>query len=502
MRRALIAALLATGLFAFPHVSAVATPQATSASGIPCGRADAPETGIQGDVPRVDQLDGRANHGYNCGVDVVGHSDLGGRVGNANMAWAGHCAYIASAGSGVAVVDVSDPKHPRQTATLHGGGSDFTLETIAATEVGGRAVLVAGRYGLLPLPLAAPMDIYDLHGDCAHPQYRSTLTFPGNIHNLTFSPDGRRLYTTLPLQVADLSDLSHPRYLGNLDNQIPQAGAVLGKYLAHEVMTSPDGRLLYLGGQTPMYQTFTIVDISGWPAHPPKVLSQVFGRGHDIRLATIKGRTYALHSEESVVEPTAKGCVDPTLNPVGGASQPWLSDVTDPRHPIMRVSQFRLAINEPSNCLTAVLDQVSGSVHYHDVDNPAHTTFAMLSMWNSGLRIADLRDPLHPREAAYFNPGAYSTIAGGTVLDQAWSHVRYLPASGQIWFTTLTGGFWVLELEPQVRAALGLPAVHSAHPSGTPARAASSVHQVVATQVTPWRYSCIIGLGSATTPSR
>ncbi len=151
----------------------------------------------------------------------------------------------------------------------------------------------------------------------------------------------------------------------------------------------------------------------------------------------------------------------------------------------MRISQFRLAINDPANCATELADQVNASVHYHDVDNPADTTFAMLSMWNAGLRIADLRDPLHPKEAAYFNPGAYSTVPGGVVLDQAWSHVRYLPASGQIWFTTLTGGFWVLELEPQVRAALGLPSVPSAHPLGAPARPAPTIHQTVPALVNP-----------------
>ena len=487
MRRGLVLLIVAAGVFgpSGATVTALATtpapapaPGPTSAEGIRCGPLDAPETGIQGDVPRVDQLDGRANRGYNCGVDVVGHTDLGNRADNANMAWIGHCAYVASAGSGVAVVDVTDPRHPVMTTTLHGAGSDFTLETIAAIQVGERAVLAAGRYGPGPFGVSAPVDFYDA-SDCAHPQYRSTLMFPTNVHNLTFSPDGTRLYTTLPLQAADVSDIAHPRYLGNLDDAIAQAGAVVGKYLAHEVETSPDGRLLYLGGQTPNYQTFTIVDISGWPAHPPVLLSQVVGRGHDIRLATIGGRTYALHSEESVVNPLAKGCVAEELNPFAGAAQPWLSDVTDPRHPVMRISQFHLAINDPANCATELADQVNASVHYHDVDDPAHTTFAMLSMWNAGLRIADLRDPLHPKEAAYFNPGAYSEVPGGVVLDQAWAHVRYLPATGQIWFATLTGGFWVLELEPQVRTALGLPRLPSVHPDGAPARPASTVYRTV-----------------------
>jgi hypothetical protein len=210
--------------------------------------------------------------------------------------------------------------------------------------------------------------------------------------------------------------------------------------------------------------------------------------------ATIHGRTYALHSEESIVNPAAKGCVNEYLNPFGGAAQPWLSDVTDPRHPVMRISQFRLAINDPGNCATEVADQVNASVHYHDVDDPAHTTFGMLSMWNAGLRIVDLRDPLRPREAAYFNPGAFRTVAGGTVLDQAWGHVRYLPQSGQIWFASLTGGFWVVELEPQVRAALGLPVRPSAHPAGSPARTASTISRPVSARFNPWVYTCTIAV--------
>ena len=64
---------------------------------------------------------------------------------------------------------------------------------------------------------------------------------------------------------------------------------------------------------------------------------------------TINGRSYLLHSEESIVDPTAKGCVPARLNPLAGASQPWLTDITDERHPV-DASQFRLEINEPLNC--------------------------------------------------------------------------------------------------------------------------------------------------------
>jgi hypothetical protein len=459
-----------------------------------CGRLDRPETGIQGDVPRADQLSGRAMQGYNCGIALVGHTSLGDRGGNANMAWAGTCAYVAGAGNGIAVVDVSDPANPRQVTTLHGDGSDFTLETIAAREVGDRAVLVAGRYGLLPTPVAAPVDIYDVR-DCTHPKLVTTYSFPANVHNLTISPDGNRIWSTLPVQAVDITDLAHPTYLGNLDEQIPMPFPALkqGKELAHEAWTSPDGNTLYLGGQTPMYSWFTIVDVTGWPARPPKVLSQTQGRGHSIRLATIDGRRYLLHSEESVADPLAKGCLPEQLNPVAGRSTPWLSDVTDPTHPKLRVGTFELDINRPEHCLDEVASQVNASVHYHDVDDPADTTFAMASMWNAGLRVIDVRRPTKPTEVAYFNPGAFRSDTGGVTLDKAWGHVRYVPETGHIWFATETGGFWVVELEPQVRAALRLPAVPASHPDGGPARPASTLGIVASSAPTTQQYYCTLG---------
>ena len=100
------------------------------------------------------------------------------------------------------------------------------------------------------------MDIYDV-SDCARPRLLTTFTFPENIHNLTISPDGNRVYATLPLQVVDIRDPAHPVFLGNLEKDIPQpnifqqAGLPVN-YLAHEVLTSPDGNILYLGGQTPL----------------------------------------------------------------------------------------------------------------------------------------------------------------------------------------------------------------------------------------------------------
>ncbi|HVV37259.1 MAG TPA: hypothetical protein VHC63_11695 [Acidimicrobiales bacterium] len=470
MRRVtLIVAVVGASLLAPANYAGAATPRATN-----CGRNDRPETGVQGEVPLRDQLDGRALQGYNCGLALVGHVALKGA--SANMAWAGHCAYVATVGEGVNVVDVSNPQHPKRTAQLHHLTTDVDIETIAAQQVGNRAVLVVGRYGeYAPQPLTAPMDIYDA-SNCAHPKFLTTFHWPENTHNLTITPDGTRVFSTLPLQEADIHDPRHPRFLGNLENALVGGPLTDGRIQvsSHDVATSPDGNTIYFGGQTPMSTGAMIADVTDYPRRKPRLVMKAAGRAHSVDAATIGNRNYIVHSEESIASVAANGCINQNLNPIAGAAQPWISDVTDPAHPKMRISRLTLAINQPHNCVRELGDGENASVHYHDVDDPQHTTFVMASMWNAGVRIFDVRDPWHPREVAYFNPGMFLRPSDNGALDKAWGHVHYDAASGQLWFATQSGGFWVVELEPQVRAHLGLPARPVLHPSGTIPRPAST----------------------------
>jgi hypothetical protein len=513
-----------------------------------CGAADLPETGIQGDVPRADQTSGRAERGYNCGLALVGHAtlDADGRepTGNANMAWSGDCAYVAGPGAvfgnpspapgdGVAVVDVSDPANPQHVRTLRNPGSTAALETLHAVQTRNRAVLVVGQYGN-QAGGDKPMDVYDV-SDCATPRLLQTFRWPENIHNLTISGNGRYVFATQPLQAVNIDPLfdANPAtgivYLGNLENAIASAPFATGPsgdlddavptavtdethsfYLSHEAWPTRDGTKLYLGGQLPTWETFTIVDIALWltrdalnrPSGAPRVISQRSGRGHSVRTATVRDATnhtrrFALHSEESVFGP-AYGCLPETLNPVAGAAQPWLTDITDEANPAL-VSQFGLEINDPENCPAQMDSGVNASVHYHDVDNADDTTFVMASMWNAGLRVFDIRHPETPREVAYFNP---ADVAPGptTTLDHAWGHVRYVPETGHIWFATAEGGFWVVEIEPQVRAQLDLDAPSRDRPRHPRGRAGTegvepNLAAVLALDVT--QYYCTLGTVNA-----
>jgi hypothetical protein len=479
-----------------------------------CGMDDTPEseTELQGDVPRAEQESGRAEEGYNCGLALVGHEvlDFDGRspTGNANMAWAGDCAYVAGSSAafgaatpnpaeGLAVVDVSDPADPQHVKTLTTTASSTTLETLHAVEAPGRSVLVVGQYGNQSGG-DKPMDIYDVT-DCDDPVLLETFMWPENIHNLTISGNGRYVFATQPLQALDIEPLfdedqnSGGRYLGNLEDEIeyPIVGVRpvadldddvpvrdQGGYTSHEAWPSPDGTRLYLGGQLPVFDVFTIVDITEWltrdednnPAGSPEVISQRNGRGHSVRTATVEGkggaaRRLVLHSEESVFG-LGYGCLPEAANPFAGPAEPWLTDITDESDPQL-VTQFGLEINDELNCPAQIDSGVQASVHYHDVDDEENTTFAMLSMMNAGVRVFDIRDPEQPVEVAYFNPGDVNPGEGVT-LDRAWGHVRYVAATGHIWFATAQGGFWVVELEPQVREHLALPDLAVEHPTGRP----------------------------------
>ena len=432
-----------------------------------CADDDHVEPGLQGDVPKAQQEAGTASS-FACGLTLVGHNDLGGRGGNWNMAWAGDCAYVTSSAGGVAVVDASNPSKPRLVKTLVGPGSTATKETIHAVETDDRAILVAGRYGNNPTVPGqngepTPMDVYDV-STCHNPKLLSTFWFPENIHNLTLSADAKTVFSTFPVQAVDLTDPRAPRFLGNIEKQVPYPSPV--RYMSHEAWPSADGTRLYLGGQLPCCGFFTILDITdlrhtaadGTPDPVVRVVSQFKGRGHSIRDLVVDGKRYLLHSEESIVNQTAKGCLSEELNPVGGPAQPYLTDITAEETPAT-VSQFELEINEPQNCPQQLDSGVNASVHYHDVDDPEDTSFAMLSMWNAGMRVVDVRQPTEPREIAYFNPG----VVDGR-LDQAWGHVRFVRERGQIWFSTATGGFWIVQLQPQVLEALGMGPVPAAEP--------------------------------------
>ena len=52
--------------------------------------------------------------------------------------------------------------------------------------------------------------------------------------------------------------------------------------------------------------------------------------------------------------------------------------------------------------------------HYCSVDNKANTTTLACGYFNSGILVFDVRDPVRPKEIAYYNPAGVITPSPGS----------------------------------------------------------------------------------------
>lgn len=469
------------------------------AGAAPAGAGDRPELGLQGQ-----SLPGEAvvlARPYSKGVHRIGHDPIRGRDTNVQLAWVDHCAYVSSTAgpfpllgtlkgdpalTGVAVIDARNPRKPRTVRLLRDKGSLAALEVLHAVSAAGRKVLIAGAYHgganaagtsgskeTDPASDGAWLDIYDV-SDCANPKLMAEVTWPENSHTGRLSPDGRLVYGTNMspftgnggIQVMDISDMTHPRFLGKFG--ATRADGSTFEFAAHEVSFSPDGRRMYAGVNSSMGGDLNrgvkimppskqslgpdgggvyIFDNTDFLERRPdprlRLLGTMPGGGwHSVLPARIGGVSYLVGGAE-----------------LGSCPGTWprITNIADETRPVL-AGEFKLAMNRPKNCPEPSPAERAGggivpppgtaTLHYNAIDSSTDTRLGLFNFMWAGLRIADLRDPAKPVEIAYFKPG-----------DVCTGHVRYVPESGQIWLVCNASGFHVLELQPNVRTSLGLPAV-------------------------------------------
>lgn len=470
------------------------TASAIAAAGLLCAGsqaaakvpADHLEPGLQGQTLPQDSPGSILPRPYSKGVRVVGHDPIRGRDSNIQLAWVDHCAYVSSAGgpiavdvlpmkadpelTGIAVIDVSDPAHPRTVTLLRDRASNYALEAMhAITAPDGRKILAAGTYGTGkhgPDPTKpAWLDIYDV-SDCANPKLTAEIELPENVHAITISPNGRRIYGTLTsifeggIHVVDVADMAKPQYLGKLGVTKPDGATV--PFAPHEVSISPDERRIYAAANDSKVGDFN-QDV---PFLPPSRAS----------MGPNGGGVYVLDNSDIV-----EGRPDPKLRLVGSAPHagwhaaaraniggvphlvaaaelgqcpgtwPKIVNIADERKPVI-VGEFKLAMNRVENCPKLSDEETkrlgfigtppgTAAMHFNDVDSASDTKLGLFNFSWAGLRIADLRNPAKPVEVGYFKPGDFCT-----------GHVRFFPETGRIWALCGQSGFYVLELSPEIRA--------------------------------------------------
>jgi hypothetical protein len=486
-----VSAALATVLLAGSQIVAAQSPAPS---------ADNPEPGLSGapipgaPAPTIVDSIGVMGSGvlpqpYSKGVRVVGHSPTGGM----QMGWIDRCAYIAGAvgpaGHGIAVVDVRNPVAPRDVRMLTDPGASQATENFdARVTSSGRKIVIGGdrAVGGTTNNASSRLSIYDA-SDCENPKHMAEYVWPEGTHTVHISPDGMLVYgmTIEPMtgrggiHVLDISDLAHPRYVGKFGITGPDGRS--WEFAPHNMIVSPDGRRMYVGvigsrggdlnRESKLadgvfgYERFApgaggvyIIDSSDFAAGRANPKLRLIGTAehsgwHDTSLANIKGVPYLVGTGEGII-------------PCPGAF-PLITNIADEQHPRI-VGAFRTDMNRPENCpaasappkiamtadgkvayptpaaRAAAMNQSSKqSSHYSSVDSATNTRIGMFSMTGAGFRIADLRNPANPVEIAYFRPGPACS-----------GFSRYVEKTGQIWMSCGAAGFYVLDLAPDVRAAL------------------------------------------------
>lgn len=175
-------------------------------------------------------------------------------------------------------------------------------------------------------------------------------------------------------------------------------------------------------------QTLMVLDTTGIqkrvPGAQPKVLSTLSFPGgyiqHTIPI-TSHGRPYLLLPDE---------------NNYGGLH---VIDIGNERHPTM-VTTILTQIQLPKNKARADSTETgfAYNFHYCHVDRLAEPTVVACSVRGSGARVYDIRDVRHPRELAYFNPGAV-----GATDSQTTAQIHLDAARAELWFTDGTRGLIV-----------------------------------------------------------
>jgi hypothetical protein len=482
-----------------------------------CGPNDHPETALQGQVPAPLRASGF--HGFSCNLELIGqvrgdganwqtdeYRDQHGNEGKGKgdgKARGRACGYhgtaFTTAGrthTGVPAIDITNPSAPAPASYLTTTPMLDPWESLKVNER--RALLSAdnGHNGGGDATGGPQIDVYDLSTDCRYPQLLAsaavgTGTDGGVVspvtprgHEGAWAPDGLTYYigdTTNHLYHAiDMSDPTRPKEIAYFDINAainnPQTG-LPGVLDGHGLSVSDDGNRAYVAAlcvpgaynpATPACNGFAILDTSQVQARKPnaqiKLISSFLYKDGSITQHTIpvkiKGHPYVIQVDEG----GSGGITFAGWSSACAAGVPLfpmarIVDVSDEKNPAL-VSRIMHEVNNPANCAQVLPDLVGLSTftygtHYCSVDNRNNATTLACGMFNSGIRVFDIRDPERPKEIAYYNPAGTTTaspgsnhvrtggwIAGGPDWCSAQVHLN--AGNGTIWTTCQDNGMLML----------------------------------------------------------
>jgi hypothetical protein len=424
----------------------VATPRAQ------CGPGSKPEPGIQGRVPA-----GAAEGGLHCNVELLAHQGTSGgfKVLRYVDAKGRECAYYDTAllypinaleldGSslGVAVLDMSNPARPVQTATLTELPMMSPHESLSLNPARGLLAAVMGNPSTYP----GLVSIYDVREDCRHPVLQSTRPVARLGHESGFAPDGRTFYASgtayESITAVDVTNPKSPRAVWQ------------GNVVAHGISLSRDGRRAYVADPDGQLLILDVSEIQARRANPrAREVSRLTWKAASIPQNAIPftsgGTPYLLEIDEYTQGTTGAG----DAHAVGAAR---IVDISDERAPRV-VSNLRLQVNQPADHAAANQDPGASSpvqgyaAHYCSLSSPVDPTVVACSFIASGLRVLDISDLLRPKEIAYYvAPTRPRAENGFMASDFAMSQPAIVPARREVWYSDGATGFYALRVADSV----------------------------------------------------
>jgi hypothetical protein len=458
-----------TLLLALPAVhpsQAAATLYTGPTPQLACDHQSLPETHTQGRVPLAEVENGRAAKGYRCNTQQVAHFlATGGYQVHRYTDRHGHtCAIFdstllfprdaganATEGLGVFIMDMSDPPHPKHTATL---STPAMLSPHESLRVNARRGLIVADMGY-PSFNPGYVDVYDASSDCRQPVLRSSTPLGIIGHESAFSPDGTVFYVTGGHGVSAV-DLTNPT--------VPSLLWFSLAYSFHGMSVSDDGNRLYVAQLVPA--GLTILDVSGINHHQlnpsVRVISHLDWPGISIPQnalpVTIKGHPYVVEFDEFSAASTG-GVSNALYDPAASVGAARIIDIRDEVHPRV-ISEMRLQVDQPQarrgdqqNDPGAQSPVQGYAAHYCAVPQRKDPTIVACSFILSGLRIFSIKDPYHPREIGYFNgpvqPGVNVYHSGSFAM----SAPAFDPIRHDIWYTDGNSGFYVVHLTKRAAAS-------------------------------------------------
>ncbi|HEY0359579.1 MAG TPA: hypothetical protein VGD11_13430 [Mycobacteriales bacterium] len=395
-------------------------------------------------------------------IDVLSHSDQGGRADGLQIMVSDGYAYVAHMFSGgFTVLDVKDPRAPKpvtyvpappNTWAIHLQAHEDLLLVINAVDLfrlytdeseyyGGN---IGDSYGRIEKNFAAGLRVYDI-SDRANPREIGFMPVNGlGLHRIWYV-GGRYAYVSAHVDgyidymfmVIDLSDPTKPVEAGrwHLPGMHSAAGETPSwapdqRYALHHSLVADgiaygawrDGGLVLLDVKDPTKPTM----LSHLNTNPP------FGGGTHSCLP-LPGRGLVVVADEAV----ADECAD-------GVKYTWVVDVREPTNPVT-ISTFPT----PDDDDYATLGGHFGPHNLHE-NRPGSfqsEDLVFATYQNAGVRVFDISNQFRPEETGYFVPGPPERMFDTRPGRPAVAHTAdvFVDPEGVMYVTDWNAGLYILQ---------------------------------------------------------